>query len=80
MPYYVQHMSDILDEIGIPDVKAYRVRVDEYVQEILGVHDLEPEEVWAILQPKLKDAEYREYFVLQLRTKWEARDWTKEGL
>ena len=58
-------MSDILDEIGIPDVKAYRVRVDEYVQEILGVHDLEPEEVWAILQPKLKDPEYRKEFVEQ---------------
>ena len=80
MPYYVQHMSDILDEIGIPDVKAYRVRVDQYVQEILGTRDLDPEEVWAILQPKLKDPQWRAQFVAQLGEKWNARDWRKEGL
>ena len=56
MPYYVQHMSDILDEIGIPDVKAYRVRVDEYVQAILGTRDIDAEQVWKILEPQLKDA------------------------
>lgn len=80
MPYYVQHMSDILDEIGIPDVKAYRVRVDEYVQEILGTRDLDAEEVWKILEPKLKDSHWRSHFVKQLREKWSARDWHTEGL
>ncbi len=80
MPYYVQHMQDILKEAGIPDVKAYRVRVDQFVQEILGAHDLEPEEVWAILGPQLQEPGYRARFVAQLRAKWEQRDWRKEGL
>lgn len=80
MPYYVQHMSDILDEIGIPDVKAYRVRVDQYVQEILGTRDLDPDEVWKILHPRLQDPAYREEFINALRVKWEQRDWHSEGL
>lgn len=80
MPYYVQHMTDILAEIGIPEVKAYRVRVDQYVQEILGTRDLDPDQVWAILQPRLQDPAWRESFVRQLRTKWEGRDWRQEGL
>ncbi len=80
MPYYVQHMKDITDEIGIPDVKAYRVRVDEYVQEILGTRDLDADQVWKILQPKLQDAAFRANFIAQLREKWNARDWKSEGL
>ena len=80
MPYYVQHMQDILDEIGIPDVKAYRVRVDQFVQEILGTRDLDPDEVWAKLRPKLADPAFRAQFVEQLRAKWNARDWHREGL
>ena len=80
MPYYVQHMSDILEELGIPDVKAYRVRVDEYVQEILGTRDLDAEEVWKILEPKLHDAAWRAKFIQQLGEKWNARDWRSEGL
>lgn len=80
MPYYIQHMQDILEEIGIPDVKAYRVRLDDYVQQILGTRDLDPEQVWAILQPKLKDPKWRQGFVEQLRAKWEGRDWRNEGL
>jgi hypothetical protein len=80
MPYYTQHMQDILEQVGIPDVKIYRVRVDEYVQQILGTRDLEPEEVWAILQPRLQDPTWRAQFIEQLREKWEKRDWRKEGL
>ena len=80
MPYYVQHMRDILEEIGIPDVKAYRVRVDEYVQEILGTRDLDADEVWKILEPKLQDAAWRAQFIAALRDKWNARDWHAEGL
>ncbi len=80
MPYYVQHMRDILDEVGIPDVKAYRVRVDQYVQEILGTRDLDAEQVWAMLQPKLRDPAFRAQFVTQLRLKWQQRDWRTEGL
>jgi hypothetical protein len=80
MPYYAQHIEDILDEIGVPPVKAFRVRVDQYVQEILGTRDLDADEVWAILQPKLKDAAWREQFTEQLRAKWNARDASKEGL
>lgn len=80
MPYYVQHMQEILDAANIPPIKAYRVRVDEYVQAILGLRDAEPEEVWRILQPKLEDPTYRAWFVEQLRKRWQARDWRKEGL
>ncbi len=80
MPYYVQHMQDILDEADIPYIKAYRARIDQYVQEILGTHDLEPEEVWAVLQPKLQDSRYRSSFIQQLKAKWEQRDWRQEGL
>ncbi len=80
MPYYVQHMTEILEEVGIPDVKAYRVRVDQYVQEILGTRDLDADQVWAILHPKLQDPQWRAQFIEQLRTKWEGRDWRKEGL
>jgi hypothetical protein len=80
LPYYTKHMRDILDEVGVPDVKAYRIRVDQYVQEILGTRDLDPDRVWALLQPKLQDPNWREGFVKQLREKWEQRDWRNEGL
>lgn len=80
MPYYVQHMSDILEEADIPNIKAYRVRVDQFVQEILGTRDLESEQVWAILQPKLQDPEWKAAFVGKLRARWQNRDWQKEGL
>ncbi len=80
MPYYVRHLQDFLAEADIPYIKAYRARIDQYVQEILGTRDLEPEEVWAILQPKLQDPEYRSHFVEQLKEKWERRDWRNEGL
>lgn len=80
MPYYVPHMNDILEEIGIPPVRAYYIRVDEYVQDILGLKDAEPEEVWKVLHPKLQDANYRAWFVQELQKRWEARDWRKEGL
>ncbi|MDL1896025.1 hypothetical protein FBQ82_07120 [Anaerolineae bacterium CFX7] len=80
MPYYVPHMQDILDEIGIPPVRAFRVRVDEYVQEILGTKDLDADEVWRILYPKLQDPAYKKQFTEQLRAKWEARDARNEGL
>jgi hypothetical protein len=79
MPYYVHHMANILDEIGIPNIKANMVRVDEYVQQILGTRDLDAEEVWAILQPRLEDPAWRKNFVEQLRDKWNARDW-RQGL
>jgi hypothetical protein len=80
MPYYVQHMGDILEEAGIPNIKAYRVRVDQFVQEILGTRDLDAEEVWAILQPKIQDPEWKADFVRRLRSRWQARDWQREGL
>ncbi len=80
MPYYLQHMQDILEEADIPYIKAYRARIDQYVQEILGTHDLDPEQVWAILQPKLQDPAYRASFIEQLKAKWDQRDWRQEGL
>ncbi len=80
MPYYVPHMSDILDEIGIPPVRAFYVRVDEYVQEILGTKDLDAEDVWRIFGPKLQDPAYKKEFTEQLRAKWEQRDYRNEGL
>jgi hypothetical protein len=80
MPYYVPHMSDILEEIGIPPVRALHVRVDEYVQEILGTRDLDAEEVWKILYPKLQDPEFRKQFIEQLSAKWKQRDYRDEGL
>ncbi len=80
MPYYVRHMQEILAEAGIPDVKAYRVRVDQYVQEILGTRDLDADQVWSVLQPKLQDEAWREQFIAQLKARWEQRDWRQEGL
>jgi len=80
MPYYVPHMQDILDEIGIPPVRAFHVRVDEYVQEILGAKDLDADQVWKILGPKLQDPAYKKQFTEQLRAKWEGRDYRTEGL
>ncbi len=80
MPYYVPHMSDILEEIGVPPVRAFHVRIDEYVQEILGTKDLDADEVWKILYPKLKNPEYKKQFTEQLRAKWEGRDYRNEGL
>lgn len=80
MPYYVPHMRDILDEIGIPPVRAFNVRIDEYVQEILGTKDLDADEVWRILYPKLQDPEYKKEFTEQLRQKWQGRDFRAEGL
>ncbi len=79
MPYY-QHMQDILDEADIPNIKAYRARIDQYVQEILGTRDLGWEEVWALLQPRLQDPIWRDQFITQLKAKWEQRDWRQEGL
>jgi hypothetical protein len=73
-------MNDILEEIGVPPVRAFHVRIDEYVQEILGTKDLDAEEVWKILHPKLKDPEYKKQFTEQLRAKWEGRDYRNEGL
>jgi hypothetical protein len=80
MPYYVPHMQDILDEIGVPPVRAFHVRIDEYVQEILGTKDLDADEVWRILYPKLQDPEFKKQFTEQLRAKWEGRDYRQEGL
>lgn len=80
MPYYVPHMIDILDEIGVPPVRAFHVRIDEYVQEILGTRDLDAEDVWKILHPKLQDPEYKKQFTEQLRAKWQQRDYRNEGL
>jgi hypothetical protein len=80
MPYYTYHMDDILEDAGIPLVKAYRVRVDEYVQSILGLQDAEPEQVWAVLHPKLQDPTYRAWFTQELRQRWDARDWRQELL
>ena len=80
MTYYIKHMQDILDEIGVPPVRAFHVRVDQYVQEILGTTDLDAEDVWKILYPKLQDPEYKKEFTEQLRAKWEERDYRNEGL
>lgn len=80
MTYYIKHIQDILDEIGVPPVRAFQVRVDQYVQEILGTKDLDAEDVWKILYPKLQDSEYKKEFTEQLRAKWEQRDARNEGL
>ncbi|OQY81661.1 MAG: hypothetical protein B6D41_19355 [Chloroflexi bacterium UTCFX4] len=80
MSYYIPHMQDILDEIGIPPVRAFHIRVDEYVQQILGTQDLDAEEVWRILHPKLQDPEFKKQFIEQLRARWEGRDFRQEGL
>lgn len=80
MTYYIKHMTDILDEIGVPPVRAFHVRVDQYVQEILGTTDLDAEDVWKILYPKLQDPDYKKQFTEQLRAKWEQRDYRNEGL
>lgn len=80
MTYYIKHMTDILDEIGVPPVRAFHIRIDEYVQEILGTKDLDADQVWRILYPKLQDPEYKKEFAEQLRVKWANRDYRNEGL
>lgn len=80
MTYYIKHIQDILDEIGVPPVRAFQVRIDQYIQEILGTTDLDAEDVWKILHPKLQDPEYKKQFIEQLRAKWEQRDYRNEGL
>lgn len=80
MTYYIKHIQDILDEIGVPPVRAFQVRVDQYIQEILGTKDLDAEEVWKILHPKLQDPQFKRQFAEQLRAKWQERDFRNEGL
>ncbi|MCX7840199.1 MAG: hypothetical protein N2559_12205 [Anaerolineae bacterium] len=80
MPFYTVNLDPILQELGIPLIKSARVEVDRYIQEILGTIDADSEEVWPLLQEKLRDPEWTAEFKRQLKAKWDARDQRKEWL
>lgn len=80
MPFYTVHLDPILQELGIPLIKSARVEVDRYIQEILGTIDADSEEVWPLLQQKLRDPEWTAEFKRKLKAKWDARDQRKEWL
>lgn len=80
MPFYTVNLDPMLQELGIPLIKSARVEVDRYIQEILGTIDADSEEVWPLLQEKLRDPVWTAEFKRQLKAKWDARDQRKEWL
>ncbi len=79
MPCYTVNLDPLFEEIGITVTKSRRVRLDQYIQEILGTIDADCDTVWPLLKGKLKDPQGAEEFKQQLKAKWEAHDW-REGL
>ncbi len=79
MPCYTNKLDSLFEEIGVTITKSARVRIDQYIQEILGTIDADCDVVWPLLHEKLQDAAWTEEFKRQLKAKWDARDW-REGL
>jgi hypothetical protein len=79
MPCYTINLDPLFEEIGVSITKSARVRLDQYIQEILGTIDADCDTVWPLLNAKLKDPQWAAEFKQQLKEKWEARDW-REGL
>ncbi|MCL4488271.1 MAG: hypothetical protein M1132_09690 [Chloroflexi bacterium] len=79
MPCYTTNLNSLFEEIGVSITKSTRVRLDQYIQEILGTVDADCDTVWPLLHTKLQDPEWTEQFRKQLKAKWDARDW-REGL
>ncbi len=79
MPCYTINLDPLFEEIGVSITKSARVRLDRYIQEILGTVNADCDTVWPVLNRKLQDAQWKEEFKRQLKTKWDAHDW-REGL
>ncbi len=79
MPCYTINLDPLFEEIGVSITKSARVRLDQYIQEILGTIDADCDTVWPLLNRKLQDAEWSEEFKRQLKDKWDAHDW-RQGL
>ena len=79
MPCYTINLDPLFEEMGVSITKSARVRLDQYIQEILGTIDADCDTVWPLLNNKLKDAQWAAEFKQQLKVKWDARDW-REGL
>ncbi len=79
MPCYTHNLDPLFEEIGVSITKSARVRLDQYIQEILGTIDADCDTVWPLLNGKMRDAQWVEQFKKQLAAKWQARDW-REGL
>lgn len=79
MPCYTINLDPLCEEIGIFVTKSARVRLDQYIQEILGTIDADCDTVWPLLNGKMQDPVWKEDFKRQLKAKWQARDW-REGL
>ncbi len=79
MPCYTINLDPLFEEIGVSITKSARVRLDQYIQEILGTIDADCDTVWPLLNRKLQDPQWKEDFKRQLKAKWDAHDW-REGL
>ncbi len=79
MPCYTVNLDSLFEEIGVSITKSARVRLDQYIQEILGTIDADCDTVWPLLNRKMQDPAWKEEFKRQLKAKWDARDW-REGL
>ncbi len=79
MPCYTVNLDPLLAQMGIVVTKSARVRLDRFIQEILGTIDADCDTVWPLLNRRLQDPAWSEEFKRQLRAKWEAHDW-REGL
>ncbi len=79
MPCYTVNLDPLFEEIGVSITKSARVRLDQYIQEILGTIDADCDTVWPLLNRKMQDRGWKDEFKRQLKAKWDARDW-REGL
>ncbi len=79
MPCYTINLDPLFEEIGITVTKSVRVRLDQYIQEILGTVDANCDTVWPLLNGKLQDPQWAAEFRRELSRKWQARNW-REGL
>ncbi len=79
MPCYTINLDPLFEEIGVSITKSARVRLDQFIQEILGTIDADCDTVWPLLNSKLQDPQWKEDFKRQLKAKWDAHDW-RQGL
>ncbi len=79
MPCYTINLDPLFQEIGVSITKSARVRLDQYIQEILGTIDADCDTVWPLLNKKMQDSQWKEEFKRELKAKWDVHDW-REGL
>ncbi len=75
MPCYTVQLDSLFEEIGITVTKSARVRLDQFIQEILGTIDADCDTVWPLLNRKMQDPQWKQEFKQQLKVKWDAHDW-----